>query len=349
MTINDLKTNDFDFNLPQNLIAQMPLKNRSDSKMLVFNNQITDDISNNLANYLNKEDILVFNDTKVIKAKLDGFRGGAKISVNLNQQIDGLTWHVLVKGAKKIKQGDVFKINDDFQGKFTQKNDDGSAILKFLCQNDQEFHQKLEKYGSIPLPPYIKRNQENPDDLKTYQTIYAKNSGAVAAPTAGLHFNEQLFKKLEQKGIKKAFATLQVGAGTFLPVKSDLIKDHKMHSESFNIDQQTCDLINSAKANKGRVIAIGTTAMRILESTSDENGFLKPKKENTNIFIYPSYKFKIVDGLFTNFHLPKSTLFMLICAFVGTANAKEIYQHAIENKYRFFSYGDSSLLFHAYE
>jgi S-adenosylmethionine:tRNA ribosyltransferase-isomerase len=218
--------------------------------------------------------------------------------------------------------------------------------IKFDCEGD-ELLSKLEKYGAIPLPPYIKREAENKDDLKNYQTIYASKGTAVAAPTAGLHFNENIFATLEAKKIQKVFVTLNVGAGTFLPVRSDFLADHKMHEEFFTLSKEAADTINKAKKNGKRIIAVGTTSLRVLESAASENGELKAMQKNTKIFIYPPYKFKIVDGLMTNFHLPKSTLFMLICAFLGKEKAFETYNHAIANNYRFYSYGDSSLLFNS--
>ena len=376
-----LKTSDFDFHLPPELIANQPANPRDSSKMLVWKNQkIIDKKVSDLADFLNEGDVLVLNDTKVIKAKLTGKRGEAKVEVNLHKQgspyLGGLErqlllakqpqmavlsdqglpnyflwqtmgvhnssiWQVFAKPAKRLKIGDKFSIAEDFFAEVMGKNDDGIVDLKFNV-SDEDFFAMLEKYGEMPLPPYIKTDQEVDNN---YQTIYAKNSGAVAAPTAGLHFTKELFAKLEAKGVQKVFTTLNVGAGTFLPVKSDLIKDHQMHSEYFSINQETCEVINQAKKNGKRIIAVGTTSLRVLESAVDDNGLLNPQSRETNIFIYPPYNFKIVDILMTNFHLPKSTLFMLISAFIGTKNAQEIYSHAIKNQYRFYSFGDATLLF----
>jgi S-adenosylmethionine:tRNA ribosyltransferase-isomerase len=345
-----LKTSDFDFHLPPELIASQPANPRDSSKMLVWKNQeILDKKVSDLVDFLNEDDVLVLNDTKVIKAKLIGKRGEAKVEINLHKDCQNGVWQVFAKPAKRLKIGDIFEIADNFFAKVLAKNEDGIVNLQFNV-NGEKFFAMLEKYGQMPLPPYIKDSRESlvvsrKSDQENYQTIYAKNSGAVAAPTAGLHFTEELFLKLEAKGIKKVFTTLNVGAGTFLPVKSELVKDHQMHSEYFSITKETCDVINEAKKNGKRIIAVGTTSLRVLESATDENGELKSQTRETNIFIYPPYNFKIVDILMTNFHLPKSTLFMLISAFVGKDNAQKLYIHAISSQYRFYSFGDTTLLF----
>ncbi len=321
--------------------------------MLTFkDSQILDLQVINLVDFLQEGDVIVFNDARVIKAKLSAeiLRNSAILEFNLDQCLDdnlrGSSWNVLCKPAKKVKVGDSLKIAPDFFAEVTQKNDDGTITVKFdSCDN--ELLGKLEKYGSTPLPPYIKREEENSHDQKNYQTIYASNGSAVAAPTAGLHFTETIFAKLEEKKIEKVFVTLNVGAGTFLPVRSDLIQDHKMHCESFSISKEAAEKINLAKSRGKKIVAVGTTSLRVLESSCDENGVIRPLNSNTRIFIHPPYKFKIVDVLMTNFHLPKSTLFMLICAFVGKEKAFEIYNHAINTHYRFYSYGDASLLFRA--
>lgn len=341
-----LKTSDFDFTLPPELIASEPFFPKEETKMLVFDGEkILDKQIINLIDFLQEGDVLVFNDAKVIKAKLSGtiLRNSAKLDFNLDQEIDGL-WQSLCKPAKKVKTGDEIEIAPDFFAKVEEKSDDGFIKIKFDCDGN-ELLSKFEKYGEVPLPPYIKREEKNREDQKNYQTYYAKNGVAVAAPTAGLHFNEKIFSLLDDKKIKKAFVTLNVGAGTFLPVRSEKIEDHNMHSEFFSISDDACKIINEAKKNGKKIVAVGTTSMRVLESIANEKGEVKATATNTKIFIYPSYKFKIVDVLMTNFHLPKSTLFMLISAFVGTKKAFEIYNHAIKNKYRFYSYGDSSLLF----
>lgn len=346
-----LKTADFDFDLPKELIAQYPLSNKEETNMLVSDckNNIIDKQVIDIIDYVNNGDVLVFNDVKVIKAKLKATnnRNLSSINLNLDQEIssdhDNCRWQALCKPAKKVKQNDILVISDDFLVRVEEKLDNGFLILNFdFCRND--LFKKLEKYGEVPLPPYIKRDQKDKNDVKNYQTIYAKNGQAVAAPTAGLHFNQNILDKLIDKGAKIAYVTLNVGAGTFLPVKSENISDHKMHSEFYNISKQTASIINRAKIEGKKIFAIGTTSLRVLESVANNDGEVRSDIGNTNIFIYPPYQFKIVDVLFTNFHLPKSTLFMLVCAFLGKENAIKLYNHAIAKKYRFFSYGDSSLL-----
>ena len=328
--------------------------------MLVYDGaKILDRKLINLIDFLQEGDVLVFNDVRVIKAKLEArvIRLDAQseqkkikdqnevvrtVEFNLDQEISKNNWRVILRGAKKIKDGDVLEIAPDFFARITKKLEDGFALLEFL---DDDYLAKLDKYGVVPLPPYIKRDADFiEDDQKNYQTIYAKDGSAVAAPTAGLHFTDKIFAALEAKKIKKVFVTLNVGAGTFLPVRSEKLRDHKMHEESFSISQETAEIINEARARGGRIVAVGTTSLRVLESVADENGMLHEAKTKTKIFIYPPYRFKVVDILMTNFHLPKSTLFMLVSAFVGKEKAQEIYAHAIQEKYRFYSYGDASLL-----
>jgi len=347
-----LRTSDFDFDLPPELIAQQPFSPREKTKMLVSDGaRILDAQLINLTDFLQEGDVVVMNDARVIKAKLRA--KSPLVEFNLDQENQGL-WTALCKPAKKVKKGMVLTIAEDFFAEVHEKNDDGTIKIKFSCAAD-ELMGKLEKYGSVPLPPYIKRDPssksqatsilpQGEDDLRNYQTIYAANGTAVAAPTAGLHFDEKIFAQLERKKIQKVFVTLNVGAGTFLPVRSELLKDHKMHSESFCLSEEAAEIINSAKARGKKILAVGTTSLRVLESCADEKSRVRPAKSTTQIFIYPPYQFKVVDFLMTNFHLPKSTLFMLICAFVGKEKACEIYNHAILQRYRFYSYGDASLL-----
>ena len=330
------------------------MRDKEQTPMLVFqNNQIFDKKINDLVDFFEEGSVMIFNQVKVIKAKLKGkiFRNSALIHFNLDQETNGL-WNALCRPAKKVRVGDIITISkdlsDDFYCEVIDKDNEGFIKIKFNC-DEVELLAKLEKYGSIPLPPYIKRDENNQkiihDDQKNYQTIYAQNGVAVAAPTAGLHFNENIFTKIKAKKIKCVFLTLNVGAGTFLPVRSDNLKDHKMHSEKFFLSKENCEIINNAKKNGKKIIAVGTTSLRAIESSVDANGILQPQDRATEIFIYPPYDFKIIDILMTNFHLPKSTLFMLICAFIGYENAFKLYNHAIEKQYRFYSYGDSSLLF----
>ncbi len=341
------KTEDYNFNLPEHLIAQEPFKDKERTPLLVFNNnQIFDKKIANLLDYVSSGDVMIFNQVKVIKAKLIGTINFSttKININLDQELENSCWQALCKPAKKIKTGDKIFFDKEFFAEIIHKDIDGFIKIKFNFDGEKLL-KNIEQYGQVPLPPYIKRDDaNNKGDEKNYQTIYAKDGIGVAAPTAGLHFTDNILEKLKEKKVKLVYLTLNVGAGTFLPVRTDNILEHKMHSEKFYLSQENCDIINQAKANGNKIIAVGTTSLRALESSVDECGLLQPQNRSTDIFIYPSYKFKIVDVLMTNFHLPKSTLFMLICAFIGYENAFKIYDYAIKNNYRFYSYGDSSLL-----
>lgn len=349
----------FDFDLDKELIAKEPANPRDSSRLLDLSNEneIYDRHFYDLPNILKAGDVLVFNDTKVIPARLYGKRGEAEVEVTLYHPQSGETWWAFVKNSKRLRIGDIITFytgeistdSSEFKAEVLEKNTEDGVLLRFLCMVD-ELGKKLQQYGMMPLPPYIKRDKPNTglwnkyNDKENYQTVYAKYEGAVAAPTAGLHFTENVLKKLEEKGITKVFLTLHVGAGTFLPVKTDNTEDHKMHAEYGIISQETCQLINQAKKEGRRIIAVGTTSVRLLETAADETGTLHPFCGETSIFITPGYKFRIIDAIITNFHLPKSTLFMLICAIAGTERMKKAYQHAIEEKYRFYSYGDSSIL-----
>ena len=327
--------------------------------MIVFDKGKTSSLYfNNILDYLQAEDVLVFNDVKVIKAKIFAtiVKNGKNVEFNLDRQIfeeeatqldlgnlsTKVYWMAICKGSKKISDFDLVKVADDFDFLVERKLEDGFCIIS--CEVEG-FFDKLQKYGKVPLPPYIKRQEGSVSgDEGDYQTIYAKNGAGVAAPTAGLHFDEEIFAKIEEIGVKKAFVTLNVGAGTFLPVRTDSILDHKMHEEYYEITTEAVEIINSAKEKGGRVIAVGTTSLRVLESSCDGSGKVFASTRKTDIFIYPGYEFKIIDGLLTNFHLPKSTLFMLVCAFIASDNAKKLYKQAIQEEYRFFSYGDCCLL-----
>ncbi|MDA9573593.1 tRNA preQ1(34) S-adenosylmethionine ribosyltransferase-isomerase QueA [Rickettsiales bacterium] len=343
---------DYNFNLPKKLIAQQPINNKEDTKMMVFdcNQQMIHQKISDIINYINKDDVVIFNDVKVIKAKLSGIinNKNSKLEVNLDQEISCkeniISWQALCKPAKKIKDQDIIYFSDNFYATIKQKLEDGFIILEFPYDK-KTFFDKINQFGEIPLPPYIKRVKNDKNDQKNYQTIYAKNGSAVAAPTAGLHFNKKLLSQIKNKGAKICYVTLNVGAGTFLPVRCDKITDHKMHKEYYEISPKTATLINNAKSNNKKIIAIGTTTVRAIESSINSKNQIIPKIDNTEIFIYPSYKFKIIDILLTNFHLPKSTLLMLVSAFIGKNNTDKLYQCAIDNNYRFFSYGDCSLLF----
>lgn len=354
-----MKVDIFDFELDKNLIAKEPVNPRDSSRLLDLSkeDEISDRHFYDLPDILQKCDVLVFNDTKVIPARLYGKRGDALVEVTLYHPEDGKAWWSFVKNAKRLKVGDEVKFytdeitaeDSDFSAIVLEKNGEDGVLLQFTCEVDALGHM-LEKYGSMPLPPYIKRDKPGHglwnkyNDKENYQTVYAKYDGAVAAPTAGLHFTQNVLDALDKKGITKVFLTLHVGAGTFLPVKTEDTKDHKMHAEYGIISEQTADIINKAKQEGRRIIAVGTTSVRLLESAADEKGVLHPFAGETDIFITPGYKFKIIDMIITNFHLPKSTLFMLICAIAGTERMKAAYQHAIKERYRFYSYGDSSVL-----
>jgi S-adenosylmethionine:tRNA ribosyltransferase-isomerase len=343
-----MRTQDFDFYLPEALIAQHPAKTRNGSRLLFLNGKtgkISDQLFVDLPLYLNAGDLLVFNDTKVIKARLFGKKGsGGAIEMLIERVID--SHHVMahIRASRAPKAGTILLLADAFKAEVLGRNDDLFHV-KFI--GDIPVLDLLERYGSMPLPPYITHNAEAEDETR-YQTVYAKHAGAVAAPTAGLHFDEMMLKKLKEKGIHIAYVTLHVGAGTFQPVRVENIHEHKMHSEIYNIPPETVEMIESTKTNGGKIVAVGTTSMRTLESAAQterlESGRIKHGQNKTDIFITPGYEFKIVDKLITNFHLPKSTLLMLVSAFAGFDEIKNAYAHAVKQEYRFFSYGDAMLL-----
>ena len=341
-----MRTDEFDFDLPRELIAQQPAEPRDTSRLLNVGKDLHDAGMRDLPGLLRSGDILVLNDTRVIPARLRGKRGEATIEVTLHRRLSNADWHCFARPAKRLKVGDTITFAADFSASVSEKREGGEVGLRFNeVSLENPVEQGLERYGIMPLPPYIGRPKEGAhSDRETYQTVYAANPGAVAAPTAGLHFTETLLSDLQEAGIQIAKLTLHVGAGTFLPVKVDRIEDHKMHSEWGRIDRATADRINEARAAGGRVVAAGTTALRLLESATDEAGKVKNYEDTTDIFISPGYKFRAVDLLLTNFHLPKSTLFMLVSAFAGLTRMKTAYHHAIETGYRFYSYGDACLL-----
>lgn len=338
---------DFDFSLPKELIAKEPANPRDSARLLdVSSGLFADKSISNLVDLLNADDLLVLNNTEVIPAHIVGYKNaldGAKIEITLHKMISQNVWQVFAKPAKKLKIADVFFVSSDFYGKVLQK--DGMEVtIEFYCESS-DFFSAVDKYGKPPLPPYIERDcGAKESDVENYQTIYAEHKGAVAAPTAGLHFTDELFEKLEAKGVRKTFVTLHVGAGTFLPVKSEDTQDHKMHSEYCVVSADAANIINETKQKGGRIVCVGTTSLRTLESATDEYGNISEFAAETDIFITPGYKFKIVDCLLTNFHLPKSTLFMLVCAFSGFDVMHKAYKHAIDNGYRFYSYGDACFL-----
>ena len=346
-----MKLSDFDFDLPQDRIALRPASPRTSAKLLLAQGQtISDRIVADLPSILRKGDRLVLNDTKVIPARLFGHRTrvseagetSAKIDVTLLEpQPDG-TWAALVKPLKKIKDGEQVVFSDDLSATL-ERRDEGQAFVRFNLTGE-DFDKALNESGAMPLPPYIAAKRPADDADKTdYQTAWAKHQGAVAAPTASLHFDQALLEQLADVGVEFTYVTLHVGAGTFLPVKVDDVRDHKMHAEWGQVTERAARQINETRANGGRVIPVGTTAMRLIESAAGSEG-IAPWEGPTDIFITPGFDFKISDGLMTNFHLPKSTLMMLVSALMGVEEIRAIYAHAIANKYRFFSYGDSSLL-----
>lgn len=338
-----MRTQDFDFYLPTQLIAQHPTSDRTASRMLHINGtdgNLTDEVFLDLPNFLHAGDLLVFNDTRVIKARLFGHKHtGGNTEVLIERVVNQHTAYAHVRASRAPKIGSQIKLADAFDVEVTARHDD-LFELRFLSEISAL--DLLEQYGALPLPPYITHAATNEDEDR-YQTVFGKHLGAVAAPTAGLHFNNAMLDKIKQKGIDIAYVTLHVGAGTFQPVRTENILDHKMHSELYNISQTTVDMIARTKLNGGKVTAIGTTAMRALESAAS-HAELKAGNGETSIFITPGYHFKMVDRLFTNFHLPKSTLLMLVSAFGGMENIKKAYTHAIEQQYRFFSYGDAMLI-----
>jgi S-adenosylmethionine:tRNA ribosyltransferase-isomerase len=334
-----MKLNDFDFDLPKSLIAQYPSRSRTDSRLLVLRDILVDSTFSQLGNFLKPNDLLVLNDTKVIPARLFGHKdSGGKVEVLVERLINNHEALVMIKSSRSPKIGSYVALENKRSFKICDKKD---GIYKVDFESDSILN-VLNEIGHIPLPPYINR-EDSKEDQSRYQTVYAKNDGAVAVPTAGLHFDEILLSSLENQGINHTFVTLHVGAGTFQPVKVENIESHKMHSEYYEISTETIDKIEQAKALGGRIIAVGTTAVRVLESASI-NGRLKHQKGDTDIFIYPGFKFQIVDAMITNFHLPKSSLLMLVSAFIGYKEMFETYSHAIKEQYRFFSYGDAMLL-----
>ena len=340
-----MKTSDFYYDLPHELIAQTPLKERQKSKMMLLDKssgKFKHEKFENIIEYINQGDTLVLNDTKVLPARLFGHRVGKEeaIEVLLLKQREGDIWQTLVKPGKKLKIGTEIIFDDKLlRATVIDILEDGQRVIEFKYNGI--FNEILDKLGTMPLPPYITEKLEDKD---RYQTVYCKNLGSAAAPTAGLHFTKEILKKLEEKGVNIVYVTLHVGLGTFRPVKVDDVETHEMHSEYFVITKEACDVINETKKRGNKVYAIGTTSCRVLESATDENGIIHEMARDTNIFIYPGYKFKMIDGLLTNFHLPESTLIMLVSALAGKENIMNAYNEAVKEKYRFFSFGDCMLI-----
>jgi S-adenosylmethionine:tRNA ribosyltransferase-isomerase len=348
-----MKTDELNYYLPAELIAQQPVGVRSDSKLLVFNrssSELTDSTFSRIGDFLLRGDCLVLNDTKVLPARFFGERGsGGKLEALFLAERSPGVWEVMLKGSRKVRQGEIVCLKDKTKNDFCEaeilnKTDQGGCRLKI--KTDANVETILEKIGFPPLPPYIKRGRDQSQaaiDKLRYQTVYARHTGAVAAPTAGLHFTDQLIKQLKQTGIHFAYITLHIGEGTFKPITTDNLEEHKIHQEQFSINEKNAQIVNTTKEKGGRIIAVGTTSARALETIANGSQ-VKAATGTTNLFIKPGYKFKIANAMVTNFHLPKSTLLALVAAFAGLKNILAAYQHAIEKQYRFYSYGDAMLI-----
>lgn len=340
--------NDFDYYLPEELIAQHPADKRDESRLLVIDRktgQLQHKHFYDILDYLNPGDCLVMNNSKVIPARLFGLKEntGAKVEFLLIKRLEGDLWEAMVRPGKRLHVGDRVSFGEDgsLKAEIMGHGEDGTRMVRF--EHTGDFHELLDKIGKIPLPPYIERESDE-EDKQRYQTVYCKEEGSVAAPTAGLHFTEELIQKAQEKGVRVAYVTLHVGIGTFRPVKCEIIEEHRMHFEEYEIDEENAAIINNTKKEGGRVISVGTTSTRTIESASEENGIVKAGHGSTGIFIYPGYRFKVIDCLITNFHLPKSTLLMLVSALYNRENILEIYNEAVKQRYRFFSYGDAMLI-----
>lgn len=340
-----MKVSDFTYDLPEELIAQDPLMNRSESRLMVLekeSGEVSHDHFYNIIDYLNEGDCLVINNSKVIPARLYGHKvdTDALIEILLLKRLDEKTWECLTRPGKKAKKGTRISFGEGILvGEILDVVEEGNRHIRF--EYEGIFEEILDKLGEMPLPPYITHKLE---DKSRYQTVYAKHDGSAAAPTAGLHFTPELLDSIKKKGVKVAEVTLHVGLGTFRPVKAENVLEHHMHSEYYEINKEACDLINETKKNGGKIISVGTTSTRTIESAAREDGYLEPKCGNTEIFIYPGYEFKVIDSLITNFHLPESTLIMLVSALAGRENVLNAYEKAVEERYRFFSFGDAMLI-----
>ena len=340
-----MRIENFDFHLPRDYVASRPAIPRESAKLLLVGEtgDLIDSSVRNLPDSIKEGDLLVFNDTRVINALLKGRQKDGIIEVTLHKRVAEGIWKAFARPAKKVKQDEIF-FSDEFTALVTKPRDRGEIVIDFRC-SDTDLYEKLKRYGQIPLPPYIRRLRDSDAlDVTDYQTIFAENEGAVASPTAGLHFTDNLLKILERKSVNYTTLTLHVGAGTFLPVKEQNPEMHVMHSEYGEVSSATADQVNRTKSKGGRIIAVGTTTLRLLESAVNKAGKIAPFKGETDIFIRPGYQFRSVDVLITNFHLPRSTLFMLVCAFSGMEEMHRAYDHAINRNYRFYSYGDACLL-----
>ena len=339
-----MRVADFDFDLPPERIALRPAQPRDSARLLcVRGAEISDRRMLDLPELLQPGDVLVFNDTKVIPAQLEGIRGQASIGATLHKREGPREWQAFLRNARRARVGDTIDFGEGVQASVAEKVDDGSAVLRF--HGEEPIELLLERAGRMPLPPYIaSRREADERDRRDYQTMFAREEGAVAAPTAALHFTPRLLDALDAREIGRETLTLHVGAGTFLPVKSGKIEEHRMHAEWGRIDAATAERLNAVRAGGGRLIAVGTTSLRLLESAASGDGSIAPFEGDTAIFITPGYRFKAIDGLITNFHLPRSTLFMLVSALMGLEVMRSAYAHAVKADYRFYSYGDASLL-----
>lgn len=336
----------FDFELPEELIAQTPLLERSASRLLVLDKssgEVKDDVFKNIIDYLQEGDCLVLNDTRVLPARIFGIKKdtGAKVEVLLLKQLEGDKWETLVKPAKRVRVGTELDFGDNqLIGTCIEELEHGGRVIEFSYKGI--FHEVLDRLGEMPLPPYIREQLE---DKERYQTVYAKHQGSAAAPTAGLHFTEELLQQIQAKGVHVTFITLHVGLGTFRPVSVDSVEEHTMHAEFYQMTEGCAELLNRVKEQNGRIVAVGTTSCRTLETIASQyNGSFQASSGWTDIFIFPGYNFKGIDGMITNFHLPKSTLVMLVSALAGRENILDAYHHAVKEKYRFFSFGDAMLI-----
>ncbi len=340
-----MKVSDFYYDLPEELIAQKPLEDRASSRLMVLDKktgQVTHCVFRDIKNFLRKGDCLVLNDTKVIPARLYGRKENqqSRIEFVLIKNHTQNIWEVIVRPGKKVRPGSCIVFGEgELKAYVHEILENGNRIVEF--EYDGIFEEVLDEVGLIPIPPYITEQLDDPD---RYQTVYAREKGSIAAPTAGLHFTDKLLEEIKEMGVDIAYVTLHVGLGTFRPVKVENVEDHYMHTEYYEIKEENAKLINEARNAGGRIFCVGTTSCRVLESVADENGFVKAEKGETNIFIYPGYKFKIVDALITNFHLPESTLIMLVSSLAGRENILNAYKEAVEKRYRFFSFGDAMLI-----
>jgi len=342
-----MKVSDFDYELPKELIAKFPVEPRDSSRLMVLHRntgEIEHRIFRDIVEYLKPGDVLVINDTKVIPARLFGkLETGGKVELLLVRQPGLGIWEVMAKPARKLKEGKRIYFDEELEAIVKGYGGEGRRIVEFILKSNKDFMEKLEEIGHIPLPPYIER-EEKPEDREKYQTVFARKEGAVAAPTAGLHFTEELLQKLKDKGIIIKNITLHVGPGTFKPVKVENVEEHQMDYETYHVPEDTAAEINRAKEEGRRVIAVGTTVTRTLESAAEKDGKVKSGEGSTNLFIYPGYRFKVIDALITNFHLPRSTLLMLVSAFAGRERILNAYREAVKKGYRFYSYGDAMFI-----